>query len=382
MFTCKLAAISLENHKMKNALLTLAIVLAGLQTYAQQSIFPIDGSNVGIGTTSPVAKLDVQGGSINIGNNNDVTRALSVTTSTNANAVILIGNRLMNTEFVTNFSGSTDAYGVPTNTIGFGNAFNYPMVFTTNAIERFRIGENGNVSVGTTNLQAKFNVYQSAGLGVNARNSTLLTTFSGLSGSTNNFQNNIWLVRNTPGDNWISTRLHDGISIDVSFLTPQVNTRTWWERDPEQNIQSWGDQNNTYLTINGGNVGIGTTTPDQKLAVNGTIHSRQVIVDLNSWPDYVFKPDYKLLPLSQVKNYIDQYQHLPDVPSEQELLKNGLNLGEINKILTKKIEEITLYLIEKDKKDKEKESQLQSQQEQINQFKQQLDVLTKAISKK
>jgi len=98
-----------------------------------------------------------------------------------------------------------------------------------------------------------------------------------------------------------------------------------------------------------GNIGIGTTTPQNKLDVNGTIHSKAMLIDLNGWNDYVFKKDYRLLPLSEVKTYIDQHQHLPEIPSEQEMIKNGLDVSEMNKLLMKKVEELTLYLIENQK---------------------------------
>jgi len=119
-----------------------------------------------------------------------------------------------------------------------------------------------------------------------------------------------------------------------------------------------------------GNVGIGLANPQNKLDVNGTIHSKSVLVDLNGWSDYVFKKDYALLPLSEVKAYIDQHQHLPGIPSEQEMIRNGLNVSEMNKVLTKKIEELTLYLIEKDKKDDE-------QQKEIDELKSEVKMLLK-----
>jgi hypothetical protein len=147
--------------------------------------------------------------------------------------------------------------------------------------------------------------------------------------------------------------------------------------------------NNTYggcLRINdgttystrfiGGNVGIGTTddaswqlaTSIYRLAVGGGgIVSTSVTVKLvANWPDYVFNKDYELPSLTTVKTFIDQNHHLPDMPSEQQIAKDGINLGEMNKLLTKKVEELTLYLIEKDKKDREQSTQLKSQQDQIN----------------
>jgi hypothetical protein len=98
-----------------------------------------------------------------------------------------------------------------------------------------------------------------------------------------------------------------------------------------------------------GNIGIGTRSPDAKLAVNGIIHAKEIKVNLTNWPDYVFNSNYKLPKLSDIKNYIRLNQHLPGVPSEQDVAKNGIQLGEMNKLLVKKIEELTLYVITKDK---------------------------------
>jgi hypothetical protein len=120
------------------------------------------------------------------------------------------------------------------------------------------------------------------------------------------------------------------------------------------------------LTIdNSGNVGIGTTnTQGYNFAVNGTaIATSMTVKAYNSWPDYVFKPSYTLPPLTEVKTYIDQNHHLPEIPTEQQIEKDGLNLGEMNKVLVKKVEELTLYLIEKDKQIQSQNALLKSQQE-------------------
>jgi len=348
----------------KLTLLTIFLLAGSYSSYSQNNIFQV-GGRVGIGNQNPSATLDIQGGDVQIGHRADVSRGLSVTTGPTASAVVLIGNPLMNTEFVTNFTGSTDAYGIPTNSVGIGNAFDFPMVFTTNAIERFRIGANGNIGVGTTDLQAKFNVNQATSLGTTPGNTSLLSSVGGYCGSGNTMRNNLWLVRSGAGDNWLSARLHDGISVDVSYLTPHADTKTWWERDPVNNIQSWGNGTAAYLTIAGGNVGIGTTTPGDRLSVNGTIHSSEVKVDMEVFPDYVFAPNYQLASLAEVERFINQNHRLPDMPSAAVVEKEGLKLGEINKLLTQKVEELTLYLIAKDKELAAEKKRNDDQQEQI-----------------
>ncbi|MFI5161971.1 MAG: hypothetical protein ACHQHN_11875 [Sphingobacteriales bacterium] len=72
--------------------------------------------------------------------------------------------------------------------------------------------------------------------------------------------------------------------------------------------------------------------------------------------------------LSAVKTYIAKYHHLPGIPTEQQITKNGLNLGEMNKLLTKKIEELTLYLIEEDRNDKKQEDVNRNQQLKLNEL--------------
>ncbi|MBB5646988.1 hypothetical protein [Pedobacter cryoconitis] len=143
---------------------------------------------------------------------------------------------------------------------------------------------------------------------------------------------------------------------------------------------------NLALNPYGGNIGIGVTNPKERLDVNGTIHSREVRVDLDGWSDYVLKPDYQLPTLNEVKKFIDQNQHLPDIPSEKTLIRDGLNLGEINKLLTKKIEELTLYLIEKEQQiirlDEKQQAQNeinQKLQKQLNSIQEQLNSNPKKI---
>lgn len=98
-----------------------------------------------------------------------------------------------------------------------------------------------------------------------------------------------------------------------------------------------------------GNVGVGTTNPDEKLAVNGKIHTKEVRVDLIGWPDYVFDENYDLPSLREVEKYIKENGHLENIQSTEEVEANGVLLGEMNKKLLEKIEELTLYLIQQNK---------------------------------
>jgi hypothetical protein len=95
-----------------------------------------------------------------------------------------------------------------------------------------------------------------------------------------------------------------------------------------------------------GHVGIGTTSPGSyQLAVEGTIGARKVQVKIGSWADFVFKPDYQLPPLNELESYINTNQHLPGVPSEAEVQKDGIDVADMNKRILQKVEELTLYII-------------------------------------
>jgi hypothetical protein len=95
-----------------------------------------------------------------------------------------------------------------------------------------------------------------------------------------------------------------------------------------------------------GNIGIGITTPSEKLSVNGNIKAKKLIVTQTGWSDYVFADDYKLRSLSSLELFIKQNKHLPEVPSAKEVEEKGISVGENQALLLKKIEELTLYLIE------------------------------------
>jgi hypothetical protein len=330
---------------MKKQSFTLIILLLVSQFVHAQwtngtNINNTNTGNVGVGTTNPTHKFEVSG-------------LLSSNISGQAGFHIYNGGAV--SEWLVQQKSQSNAnFYISQLVSGVQNDY-------------LTINPSGNVGVGNAPLLARFSIYQSTALGSTIKNASLLSSVAGLCGTGNYLQNNIWLVRNSTGSTWVSTRLHDGISVDVSFTNPQTDTRTWWERDPNLDVQSWGNAANTYMTINQGNVSIGTTdSKGYKFAVNGNAIATSMTVKLYAnWPDYVFKRNYQLPSLTDVKTYIDQNQHLPDMPSETEVAKDGINLGEMNKLLLKKVEELTLYLIEKDKQMEELKGDLKDQRQRI-----------------
>ncbi|MGJ1269884.1 hypothetical protein ACR78F_18525 [Sphingobacterium spiritivorum] len=93
-------------------------------------------------------------------------------------------------------------------------------------------------------------------------------------------------------------------------------------------------------------VGIGTSSPTERLAVNGNIRAKEIKVEAANWPDYVFRKDYELKSIAELNAYIKEHGHLPDVPKADTAEKEGVSLGEMNKLLLKKVEELTLYIID------------------------------------
>ncbi|NMR35633.1 hypothetical protein HIO71_15755 [Chryseobacterium aquaticum] len=113
-------------------------------------------------------------------------------------------------------------------------------------------------------------------------------------------------------------------------------------------------ENNDGYTIIGSNVIPNCSDCNQyKLFVKDGIRTEKVKVDIaanNGWADYVFKKDYKLMPLKELDKFISTNGHLPEVPTTEEAIKNGIELKEMNILLLKKIEELTLYTIEQQKR--------------------------------
>ena len=106
-----------------------------------------------------------------------------------------------------------------------------------------------------------------------------------------------------------------------------------------------------------GNVGIGITSPSYKLDVAGTIRAQELIVETTG-ADFVFAEDYNLRPLSEVKAFIQENKHLPEIKSAQEMQENGVSVSELQTQLLQKIEELTLYILQQEERIKALEAEL------------------------
>lgn len=131
--------------------------------------------------------------------------------------------------------------------------------------------------------------------------------------------------------------------------TPDILALTYMRRDFA--IGGWSKSDarwmgpSFYINSDNGNIGIGTTSPTQKLSVNGNIRAREVKVENNNWPDFVFAKNYQLPTLLELEKHIKEKGHLQGIPSAAEVKAYGIDLGEMNAKLLLKVEELTLHLI-------------------------------------
>lgn len=137
--------------------------------------------------------------------------------------------------------------------------------------------------------------------------------------------------------------------IDGGLMVKHIANSDW-----QYGLSVWVDRDKTKAFTVNTSTGANLFTVWGNGVVNAkNIYAEQVEVRVDAigvyWPDYVFKKDYELRSLYEVDDYIKLNSHLPDVPSEKVVMKDGLNLAEMDAILLKKIEELTLYIIEQQK---------------------------------
>ncbi|WP_147405030.1 MULTISPECIES: tail fiber protein [Aquimarina] len=230
-----------------------------------------------------------------------------------------------------------------------------------NKVSAFFINENGNIGVGTTNPKQKLEIFNSTAFNtnMNAEDQDHISLISNDPGNGGFFGGITWKTGERRRAAIAATREHTDLDyVGLAFFT--------------RGTDGPGPIYESMRITRYGNVGIGTTTPDAKLTVNGNIHTKEVKVDLSiPAPDYVFKKEYHLLTIEEVQQHIKDNGHLPNIPSAKEMGKNGVELGIMNMKLLEKIEELTLYTINQEK-------QLHSQEERIKDLEEKLTLLLKS----
>jgi len=270
-------------------------------------------ASVGIGTDNPVAALDVRGAGY--------FQGLGINTVPSNQYQLHVNSSVGTTAGI--YLNTNHPQGWPNVKYGFQNVVNnsntiaYSVTDQTTNQDVFVVMGDGSVGVGTDNLNfSKLNVL--------AQNETGLT-----------------VTTNHTGDYGYGIRSMVAKNKTKAFAVYNAET-----------------QEESFVVLGNGNVGIGTTAVNgAKLSVEGIIRARRVNVDAVSiiWSDFVFSTNYNLMPLYEVENFITENKHLPDVPSATEVKENGINLAQMDAILLQKIEELTLYLIEANKRIEELE---------------------------
>lgn len=133
-----------------------------------------------------------------------------------------------------------------------------------------------------------------------------------------------------------------------AFAFFNVGTGKYEMRSGVNDVEFLNTGNTNFNGTGAVGIGMGTTAipAGAKVAVAGKVVCKEIEVTLTGLPDFVFNKDYKLMSLYDVENFINSNNHLPGVPSQQEVVSKGLNLGDMNATLLQKVEELTLYMIQ------------------------------------
>lgn len=270
--------------------------------------------NIGIGTKSPVVKLSIYGPA-------DSDAAISLQSATNSRFYISQGGNLLKIG-------------------GLGH--------TGPGVLNITNGADGLVGIGTTVPGAKLDV---AGT-INSVNGFMTYSDIGTGGlliANNTTKKLRWIIRGTNVEGGSNT------GYDLDFVRR-------------------GDDGNAtgsvlFMRRSDGNVGIGTNSPGvYKLAVNGTIGARKIKVTQETWADFVFDHDYALPSLQELETYIKANHRLPEMPSTAQVQVEGLDLGEMDRRLLQKVEELTLYLLEMNKTNMELKQRVSELEQTVKSF--------------
>ncbi len=253
-----------------------------------------DNGNMGIGTTTPLAKLHIEGGDDADPNPFTGNGYLMLGDAASTN-VIFDNNEILarNGANATTLTLQNDGGALK---VGSGN--------------KLLVADNGNIGIGTGSPLSKLDVL--GRIRIEQSNEAL-----GITGN-----------------------------------NPYIGM--WFNNSYRSKIQQLTDQLYIHSTdkvhLDGDQIAIGnmlSTADGYKLTVTGKIICEELKVEVSAnWPDYVFATDYALTPLSDLKSFIETNNHLPNIPKAADVEKDGFEVGEMNRKLLEKVEELTLYVIQ------------------------------------
>lgn len=284
---------------------------------ADQVVYTFD--SVGIGTSNPTAKLHVSsstaGELIRLGSNDPQIGFYQSSTLTG---------------FIDVLSSDFRMGTVSANNTG-------KAIIRVNGADRFTVAPDGNVGVANNDPVSRLHILGGTDAGLTANNNGFLMLGSA-AGANLIFDNNEIQARNVVAGSDLFIQNDGG---NVIFCGAEQ-----------------------------GGVGIGVTSgasipAGYLLAVDGKVLSEEVRVELSGdWPDYVFENDYNLTPLDKLRNYITANKHLPNIPAAAEVAKNGFELGDMQRRMVEKIEELTLYVLQLESEMKEMKKKMEDGKKQ------------------
>jgi len=331
---------------MKKILIFLFLSINYTVVSAQTTnVFPESG-NVGIGTLNPASKLEIQ----STGNGWPLSLRASAFNPGEINGLKFYSGYIGDDKWAGIASVAEDLHSNKTG-----------LSFHVGQIEKMRLSWEGNLGLGTLTPSTKLNI----ALGAGTANGTV-----GLKiGSIDNYPSLELGVENdydaqirTYGNDLKIYAGHFRYIGNVSTEDHKINFYT-----SKTGSTNWSVAK-MVLTADG-YLGVGTTTPTDMLTVAGKIGAREIKVTTNAGADFVFEPDYKLPALAELEKYVKANKHLPEIPTAAQMVKEGVNLGELNIKLLQKVEELTLHLIEKDKQLQNEAALIKNQQVEIEALK-------------